>query len=226
MNGVVLAAAVLLFVAAFVGWWVTSRRRRAARSAAYMQLAQARNFRYAAADGLDTLQEPFDLFTTGDDRGIDDIVWGTDADGVPVRLFDFWYMVRHHNGRTTTEEYHRFTCVLAELGTRWPHLIVRPESALHGIRDALGFPDIQLESDEFNRRFDVRCTDARFASAFLDPRMMQFLLGSASDVRLEVGGTWLLTTVNRVDIDDLTRLLAFAHDVRAQIPAVVHDLFR
>ncbi len=37
-------------------------------------------------------------------------------------------------------------------------------------------PDIRTESEEFNRRFEVRSSDRRFALAFVDARMMRWLL--------------------------------------------------
>ncbi|MEZ5191462.1 MAG: DUF3137 domain-containing protein [Nocardioides sp.] len=36
--------------------------------------------------------------------------------------------------------------------------------------------DIELESEDFNRAFTVTCSDRKFASDVLHPRMMEFLL--------------------------------------------------
>ena len=44
------------------------------------------------------------------------------------------------------------------------------------VRDAVGLGDQDLESERFNRAFDVRASDRRFASALLDARMMEWLL--------------------------------------------------
>ena len=41
---------------------------------------------------------------------------------------------------------------------------------------ALGFEDINFESEEFSRAFFVKCPEKKFAYDVIDPRMMQFLL--------------------------------------------------
>jgi hypothetical protein len=49
----------------------------------------------------------------------------------------------------------------------------------------LGMQDIELESEDFNRRFRVRCDDAKLAYDVLPPRTMEALLARpALHVRL------------------------------------------
>ncbi len=40
----------------------------------------------------------------------------------------------------------------------------------------LGLHDIEFESDDFNRRFNVTCSDRKFANDLVDSRMNQWLL--------------------------------------------------
>ena len=42
--------------------------------------------------------------------------------------------------------------------------------------DHLGLRDVELEYDDFNRRFRVKCDDQKFAFSLLDGQMMQWLL--------------------------------------------------
>ena len=44
------------------------------------------------------------------------------------------------------------------------------------LADALSFHDIEFESEDFNRMFNVKSPDKKFANDFVDARMMQWLL--------------------------------------------------
>ena len=57
-----------------------------------------------------------------------------------------------------------------------PALTVRPEGLLDQLSQALGFDDIDFESEEFSRKFCVKGPDKRFAWDLLHPRMMTWLL--------------------------------------------------
>ena len=57
-----------------------------------------------------------------------------------------------------------------------PRLQVTPENILTRIGNALGLDDIELESEDFNRKFRVHADDPKFASDVLSPRTMQALL--------------------------------------------------
>jgi hypothetical protein len=45
------------------------------------------------------------------------------------------------------------------------------------ILGAVGRKDLQLESEEFNKRFRIECDDNKFAYDGLHPRTMQWMLG-------------------------------------------------
>ncbi|WP_051899143.1 DUF3137 domain-containing protein [Sciscionella sediminilitoris] len=58
-----------------------------------------------------------------------------------------------------------------------PFVSVRRTPALESaIRKGIGRGDRQLESEEFNKYFEIQSADDRFASDVLNPRMMAFLL--------------------------------------------------
>jgi LemA protein len=85
---------------------------------------------------------------------------------------------------------------------------VRPRRELHQeqarwlgfsrLADALTFRDIEFESEEFNRRFTVKGADERFATAFCDARMMDWLLRHGDGYAFEVVGDRLLCWCRRV----------------------------
>lgn len=87
---------------------------------------------------------------------------------------------------------HRFSFLVFELPlVMLPGLTVRHEWFGDRIAAALGFDDIDFESDEFNRRFVVKSANKRFAYDIVHPRMMEFMLGTRPP-RLELRDDVLL----------------------------------
>ncbi len=181
---------------------------------------------YSAVDHLGCGDLAFSLLFEGDDQGTCNVLWGTTQDGREARLFDFWYEEHHRDtqGRKHTRRYD-FSCAVTDLGARFPHLRVAGESIFRGLRDALGFKDHQLESDEFNRRWKVSCDDARFVHAFVDPTVMAFLLDRGEGVRYEVNGSLLLVATDRLDPRQLPSLVSHSDDLRACMPPVAWELY-
>jgi len=89
-------------------------------------------------------------------------------DGARVWEYSRWY--EHH--------YHSF--MVLDLGQEFPALTVDAESnglgILARIADAIGKGDIDFESHEFSKRFDVRGEDKKFAYDFCNVQMMEHLL--------------------------------------------------
>jgi hypothetical protein len=67
-----------------------------------------------------------------------------------------------------------------QLSSYLPVLQITPENMLTRIGHSLGLDDIDLESEDFNRRFRVHANDRKFASDVLTPRTMQALLARPS----------------------------------------------
>ena len=67
-----------------------------------------------------------------------------------------------------------------------PRISVSRSGPLGRVAAALGRQGVELESEDFNRRFRVRSDDPRTASDVLHPRMMAALLnGPFFDFRME-----------------------------------------
>jgi hypothetical protein len=73
-----------------------------------------------------------------------------------------------------------------------PSLLAEPANLLTRAFERIGAEDIDFESEEFNRRFDVRCSDKRFASLFLDAQMIDFMLDFDPDFGFETFGNYVL----------------------------------
>ncbi len=99
-----------------------------------------------------------------------------------------------------------------------PELTVSKDSVLPGVSD------IELESQAFNERFRVQADDQRFASAVLQPRMMEWLLQNPGLQWHLAGGTlvsWGYGEVAPTDV--LARLEAMAGVIDRIPPLVLTD---
>ena len=116
-------------------------------------------------------------FGRGDDRRVRHVLSGTDR-GSPVVAFDYSYVTESTDSKGhTTRTTHRYAVAVLGLPTVLPTLQVVPEGLLRRAAGALGFGnDIELESEDFNRRFTVTARDPKFASDVLTPRRMEVLL--------------------------------------------------
>ena len=68
---------------------------------------------------------------------------------------------------------------LVRMPSGWPNLLIRRRVTGHAgehLDSTVHGDVVRFESEEFNGRWSVRCTDARFATALVDAEMMQFLL--------------------------------------------------
>ena len=206
--------------------WQADQRAQAARRHALDALARERGWAFSVEDPYRCSNLPFDLFERGDGSGSENVIAGRLADSTVVKAFDHWYYDVVSNGKTTRREYHRFSCVVIESANQFPWLAVRPESGWAPLRDLVGFRDLQLESDEFNRAFAVRTDDARFAVAVLDARLQSWLLQPArSAVWFELRGPLALVIAERLDPPLVGGLIDRAVDIRSRIPAVVTELY-
>lgn len=209
----VLAAAIL------VGTYVAKKRRQEAFALAALQLGLS----YTPEDAFELIDLPFELFTRGDGRGIENVLYGT-WQGLPVHVFDYWYYVESSNGKTRSKTYYRFNCAVGPIDARTPHLSIAKENLLTRFADAIALDDLQFESEEFNRTFNVK-GDHEFGVAFCDPRMIRWLLAHGQDYVLEVNDGRMLAACRRIRPTALLRLMGTLGAWREQVPRVVFSLY-
>jgi hypothetical protein len=159
-----LAVAVLVVVLAF--------RRVLARRRALAAWAARRGWRYEVAQPLLVDRFTGPPFGLGEARRATNAVFGH-HDGRDLVAFDYEYVAQGGDGR---RQRHSFSVLALQMGVPMPPLRVDPEGWLDRFVGRLTGDDVDLESDDFNRAFQVRCPDRRFASDVLHPRMMELLL--------------------------------------------------
>lgn len=101
-----------------------------------------------------------------------DVITGT-ADGIEFTAFS--YGVRIGPGRPPV-----YRVVAIRLPAQMPPIAVGPGRLLGSLGATLGLPDVDIESETFNRRFGVLCADRRYAVTMLTPRTVESMLGSES----------------------------------------------
>jgi hypothetical protein len=199
---------------------------RAKRAAAIPAIAARAGLQYSSGDPFDCTRVSFRLFTKGDGRGAENVLWRDADDGHVFRVFDYWFYVERRDdyGRVH-KTYHRFSCAMALIGSAWPEIAIVREGLVDKMLNAVSGGDIDFESEEFNRLFAVHCTDRRFASALVDPRMLEFLLATKGELNFEIKGRWLLVWTDPVKAAFMPGLLRVAEEFVAHIPPVVWELY-
>jgi hypothetical protein len=225
MDGFVPILLFLVFALVAAGVAYYSYQLKLQRQREMRALAFGQRLDFSLDDPFDTVSEPFSLFRKGDGRGVENVMWGF-WHGLEVRAFDYWYYEESTDSKGhRSKSYHRFDCVLTTVDARCPQLRISEENVFTRLADALTFRDIEFESEEFNRRFTVKGTDERFATAFCDARMMDWLLRHGEGYAFEVVGDRLLCWTKRVSPAEMVHLMGTANTFREQIPAVVRSLY-
>lgn len=216
---------VLLFCLAAAGLVYYQQQRKLRRQQEMRSLAFGQYLDFSLDDPFATLGEPFSLLQKGDGRGVENVMWGFWQE-LEIRAFDYWYYEESSDSKGhRSKSYYRFDCVLTGVDAHCPRLEISEENLFTRLADALTFRDIEFESEEFNRRFNVRGPDERFATAFCDARMMDWLLTHGEGYGFEVIGDRLLCWTKRVSPAEMVHLLGTAKTFREQIPAVVRSLY-
>jgi hypothetical protein len=222
----------MLFVLALVvgaiavfGIWYAQYKARIARMNAVAAIGSKFGFTFSAQDIDYIVSMPFALFSKGDGRGVENILSG-EHDGIPMRLFDYWYYEETSDGRgNRSRQYHRFTCGLATIPAACPRFQLGHENFLTRLGDHLGLHDVELEYDDFNRAFRVKCADQKFAFSLLDGQMMEWMLREDSFAAVEVDGPWVLVAADRLPPAQWLTLGSWLEQFHRLIPPVVYSTY-
>jgi hypothetical protein len=171
---------ILLVVVAFGGIAYLSWRSAKKRREAFAAFAAQNGWRLVAEDDSWAHRWNGDPFRTGDHRRARNVITG-ERDGRQIVAFDYSYQTHSTDsqGRRQTQT-HRFGVCAVSLAGTLPSLQVTSEGIFAKIGHALGFDDIEFESEDFNRKFRVTSDDRKFAYDVVHPRMMEYLLGAGS----------------------------------------------
>ena len=212
----------LLAVAITLGGllWLVYRYRVLPRRESFRGQASEQSLSAQPGDPLGLLEVPFTLFRwVGSVRQIENTATGIHG-GREVVVADYWFAP---TGSAEYDDYERYTCVLTATPSGWSDLAVVPEHFGSRLRDAIGSDQLDTESEAFNRTFDFRAADRRFASAFVDARMMKWLLDQPSGTGFEVLDERVMVFRARAirSLDDLARAVQLFDSFMEHVPRVV-----
>jgi hypothetical protein len=213
---------VVVLVLALVGlgvWYSYYRKQR--RRQGLARFAGQYGLQYTQQDSFGILGYPFHLFSRGDGQGCENVVYG-EWRGVPVQEADFWYYDESTDSQGhRSKSYHYFSVVVADVGVDVPGVSISKENMMTRLADHVGLRDIDFESEDFNRAFNVKSTDREFCFKLVDARMMQWLLSTDGGFGFETTGPWLLVFCKRLDPMGLIPLLGTAKAFGEHIPNLV-----
>jgi len=221
----VFVVVVVAALAAVGGYYFFKYRARQARIRQVRALAQRIGFTFSVDDTERLVDMPFALFTKGDGRTLDLVVGGT-HNGLPLHMFDFMYYETHSDGRgNRSRSYYRFTCAVLQIPAACPPLCLSHEDFLTRLGSHIGFHDVELEYDAFNKRFRVKCNEQKFAFTLLDGGMMQWLLDQDRFEHLEVIGPWVLLARDQLPPSAWTNLAVWLDGFHAHVPPLVYTSY-
>jgi hypothetical protein len=208
-------------VAATVGFlsWAGYRYRVLPRRASFEGQARDHGLRPVTGDPFGLLARGFALFRRpASVREIENTATGVRG-GIDIVLADYWDAP---TSAPEYDDYRRYVCVMTGCPA-WPDVSVMPEGFVSRLRSVAAMPDILTELEAFNRSFEVRSLDRRFALALLDQRMMGWLLEQLPGTGFEILDGSLMMFRPRIptSIDDVSRALELLDGFMAHVPRVV-----
>ncbi|WP_062205524.1 hypothetical protein [Demequina salsinemoris] len=214
----VLMVAMFVGFVAFAVWAIVSyfRRRNAVRA-----YASAHGYRYWASDPALTHRFSTHPFEDGWRRRAMDVVSG-ERNGLWFTTFLYVYETSSGTSTNGTSDSDTHTWQITWIGLpgALPPLAFGPD---HAVMRALRLRDIDVESDEFNKRWRVTADDPAFAHAVLAPTVIEALLAPVLKGRIVfIEGDALVVAKERPsDLSDLDAVLDAVSTVRDAVPPFV-----
>ena len=213
------------FIGLAIGAVVLSYLAKKRRREGFALVATQLGMEYWPQDPFSLLSEPFALFQKGDGRGIENVLAGP-YQSIEVKAFDYWYYDESTDSKgNRTKTYYRFDCVVVPIDAACSPLTIENENVFTRLADALSFRDIEFESEDFNRGFNVKSPDKKFANDFVDARMMHWLLQNGKGTAFEIMGDRLLSYRRKLSPMEIVTLLGMSKAFLDHVPRVVYSLY-
>ena len=207
------AVAAIVIVAAVMGILKACERREAmARLAAELGLTYYRDDPW----DIPVRYVQFELFSVGHSRKASNVLAGA-IDGRQILLFDY----RYTTGSGKNQSTHSCQAAILWLPIVAAHLQVRHENFLDRMASWVGHDDLDFESEEFSRRYHVKCNEPKFAYDIFHTRLIEYLLACGDLPALEMSGPLLLLNDDQRGPENLRRLLAIGREIVTSIPEYV-----
>jgi hypothetical protein len=216
---------VLLFVAAVAAviWFSYYRKRQ--RRLALAAFASGHGLQFSQEDPFGLLDYPFHLLSMGDGRGCENVLSGRWQD-IDVREADYWYYTESTDSKGhRSRSYKYYSIVIAEIAATIPYVSVQRETFFTKLADHVGLRDIDFESEDFNRAFNVKGEDREFCFKIIDGRMMQWLLSTGGRLGFEMRGSNVLVYCHRLAPAELDAAFGAVKGFNDHVPRLVWTEF-
>ena len=197
--------------------WLHRWARRDRRRLALARFARQHGLRFRSRSRA-ALREHFRLFGRWDGCRARNLLVGS-WNGVPVKTMDYdCFTTRTAWLFYPVKRWHRFSVAVVNLGGSIPSVLAERNGAPGLATEYMGFHDVQLNSEEFNRRFHVTTDDREFAYTFYNAEMLRWLLDQPELVECEVLGRKALVALPRLRPEEMGRLFDVAAGFHAHMP--------
>ncbi len=191
------------------------------RQAALQQLAISLNFRFSPHkdNNIPRRFHFLEDFGKGTNRYAQNIFTG-EFNGEAVTFFEYHYQTSSSDSDGSRyTQHHHFTIFALSLPRSFAELVIKPEGFFAKLGQALGFDDIDFESLDFSRRYQVKSNDKKFAYDFCNARMIDYLLNEQNLVIEVEGRTLALAYRGKFSAYELPGHLRKLQKIRSLIPS-------
>jgi len=212
---VVVVAVLIVIVVGTIYGLIQARQRLEALN----ELALRLGLNFSAAEDY-ALPERYGFLkqlAQGDDRYARNVLSGIYQQN-QVLVFDYHYATYHTDKNGTHKEDHWFSFFILTLPMVFPDLTIRRENFFTKIAEVFGYQDINFESAEFSKAFNVRSPDKKFAYDVCNSKMMEYLLANR-DLSIEIENNVLALAFNtRLSAEQIEANLRRLVEIRSRLP--------
>lgn len=212
----VFVAVIIIVIGGFIYSQIQARKRREA----LIELAQRLNLDFDPGQDRE-IPGRFNflnLFARGENRYATNVLSGNYRQN-EILAFDYHYETESTDskGNRTTQD-HWFSFFILTLPKSFPELTIRRENFLTKIAEVFGYQDINFESAEFSRAFNVRSPDKKFAYDVCNAKMMEYLLANR-DLSIEIENEVIaLAFSTRLSVEQIEFNLQRLVEIRSRLP--------
>jgi hypothetical protein len=209
-------AVIIIVIGGFIYSQIQARKRREA----LIELAQRLNLDFDPGQDRE-IPGRFNflnLFARGENRYATNVLSGNYRQN-EILAFDYHYETESTDskGNRTTQD-HWFSFFILTLPKSFPELTIRRENFLTKIAEVFGYQDINFESAEFSRAFNVRSPDKKFAYDVCNAKMMEYLLANR-DLSIEIENEVIaLAFSTRLSVEQIEFNLQRLVEIRSRLP--------
>lgn len=206
----ILVVAVMSLVA--VGGYLAQKKR----AEHLMRFAQAKGLTYEKRNDAWANMEWGYPFGAGRAQKARHVMTGH-LDGRPVVTFAHEYTTGSGDDRRTV-----YTMVTAiQISRAFPKLKVGLEGVTGRFARKVGFKDIELESEAFNRKYKIECNNRKFAYDVLHPRFMEWMIAINSSGFTIAGPYVVIHRAGRLKEQEIDANFAYISTVIEHMPGFV-----